>query len=130
MTTEIRQFFDRYRDAFNELDGEAVARLYAVPSGLVTGEGYLHWSEFESVRKNMLSLCKVYRDNGYVSASFEPAAFLEQGENFAIADVRWRIERTRGQEPWCFNTTYNLCRTSEGWRVLLATAYEEGRLDA
>ena len=130
MTTEIRQFFERYRDAFNELDGEAVARLYDVPSGLVTGERYTHWSEFESVRKNMIELCKLYRENGYVSATFEPGAFLAQGDGFAIADLRWRIERAEGQEPWCFHTTYNLCRKPEGWRVLLATAYEEARLDA
>jgi hypothetical protein len=32
MPLEIRQFFERYRDAFNALDGEAVATLYAVPS--------------------------------------------------------------------------------------------------
>ena len=107
-----------------------MARLYAVPSGLVTGAGYTHWPAFESVRNNMTALCKLYRDNGYLSASFEPGAFLAQGDGFAIADLRWRIERTQGREPWSFHATYNLCRKAEGWRVLLATAYEERRLDA
>ena len=130
MTTEIREFFEQYREAFNGLDGEAVARLYAVPSGLATGKGYTHWSEFEAVRKNMIALCKRYRENGYVSASFEPTAFLAQGDGFAIADIHWHIERSQDLRPWSFHTTYNLCRKPEGWRILLATAYEEGRLDA
>jgi hypothetical protein len=130
MTTEIREFFEQYRDAFNKLDGEAVARLYAVPSGLATDRGYTHWSAFESIRDNMAALCKLYRDNGYVSASFEPAAFIPQGPHFAVVDVSWHIERKRAQAPWCFHTTYNLCRTPAGWRVLLATAYGEKRLDA
>jgi hypothetical protein len=130
MTTEIRHFFEQYRAAFNALDGESVARLYAVPSGLVTDRGYTHWPAFDSIRDNMVGLCKLYRDNGYRSAHFEPAAFIAQGADFAVADVSWRIERTSDLAPWCFHTTYNLCRTSEGWRVLLATAYEEKRLDA
>lgn len=130
MTAEIRQFFEDYRDAFNRLDGEAVARLYAVPSGLVTGGGYTHWGSFEPIRRNMTGLCKLYRDNGYASASFEPATFLPQGSRFAIADIMWHIERQAGLEPWHFHTTYNLARTPKGWRVLLATAYEEKPLDA
>ena len=43
------------------------------------------------------------------------------------ADLRWTIEWRDGQ-PWRFNTTYNLVRSADGWRVLLCTAYTEARL--
>ena len=129
MPTEIRAFFDHYREAFDRLDGEAVARLYAVPSGIASDSGYTHWPTFEPIRANMLSLCALYRENGYVSATFEPVAFLAQGENFAVADISWNIERSDQREPWCFNTTYNLMRTPDGWRVLLCTAYSEKKLN-
>jgi ketosteroid isomerase-like protein len=125
MTADVRAFFEQYRDAFNALDGEAIAQRYAVPSGLATDRGYTHWSSLESIRANMTELCRRYRDNGYVSATFEPAAFIAQGANFAIADVKWHIERAAGAEPWQFHTTYNLRRTLAGWRITLATAYEE-----
>ncbi len=130
MTTEIRAFFETYRDAFDALDGEAVARLYAVPSGIASDTGYEHWPTFEPIRENMVALCQLYKENGYLNARFEPERFIEQGEQYAIADVRWHIERSNGQLPWQFNTTYNLIRTSEGWRVLLCTAYSERRLNA
>jgi SnoaL-like domain len=130
MPTEIRAFFERYRVAFNALDGEAIAHLYAVPSGIASDTGYEHWATFEQVRENMVALCQQYRENGYVAASFESASCLEQGEYFAVADLRWNIERSNGLEPWQFNTTYNLMRTGEGWRVLLCTAYSERRLNA
>jgi hypothetical protein len=130
MTADIREFFEQYSAAFNRLDGEAVARLFAVPSGIASDKGYTHWSSYEPVRNNMVALCELYRANGFSSAKFEEASFLAQGENCAVADLAWQIDRTDGQAPWHFNTTYSLIRTVEGWRVLLCTAYDEKRLDA
>jgi hypothetical protein len=127
MPRAIRKFFEAYRDAFNRLDGEAVARLYAVPSGIAQDGKYEHWDSFDPIRKNMIALCKLYHDRGYRGASFDVDTFLAQGEDFAVADLRWRIDWD-GAEPWRFNTTYNLLRTDAGWRVLLCTAYSEGKL--
>jgi hypothetical protein len=76
----------------------------------------------------MVALCQLYRERGYRSAMFDIENFLAQGEDFAVADLRWRIEWSAGREPWQFNTTYNLVRTEDGWRVLLCTAYSESRL--
>ena len=129
MPAEIRVFFESYRAAFNALDGEAVARLYAVPSGIADDTGYEHWPTYEPIRKNMVALCELYRENGYVCAEFEPVAFIGQGEHFGVADLAWKIQ-WRTKEPSRFNTTYNVMRTGEGWRVLLCTAYSEQRLSA
>ncbi len=130
MTQEIREFFEQYRDAFDRLDGEAVAGLYHVPSGIVSNRGCTHWNTYEPIRQNMVALCELYRNNGYRAATFEPSAFISQGSDHAIADIAWRIDRSDGQVPWCFHTTYNLRRTAQGWRVLLCTAYEEKQLNA
>jgi hypothetical protein len=126
---EIRDFLDRYRDAFDRLDGEAVARLYTVPSGIATQLGYRHWYDFESIRDNMTQLCDQYRRHGYRSARYELGSFVLQGRNAAVVDVSWHVERGARDEPWCFGTTYNLIRTPSGWRVLLCTAYDEQPLD-
>jgi len=125
MPPDIQRFFEQYRDAFNALDGEAVARLYAVPSGIAQDARYTHWAEFAPIRDNMVALCTLYRDRGYAAARFETGNFLPQGEDFAIADLVWTIEWTGGAKPWQFRTTYNLMRTGQGWRVLLCTAYSE-----
>jgi hypothetical protein len=129
MPAEIRALFERYRLAFDALDGEAVAGMYAVPSGIASDTGYTHWSTAEPIRKNMVALCDLYRENGYVSAEFKPVAFIAQGEQFGVADLEWKIH-WREKEPSRFNTTYNLMRSSRGWRVLLRTAYSEEKLNA
>ena len=130
MPAEIQAFFAAYRDAFNARDGEAVARLYAIPSGMASDSGYTHWSAYEPIRDNMVALCRLYRESGFVKASFEHGQFNEQGPQYAVADIRWNIARTGNQPPWQFSTTYNLIRTDRGWRVLLCTAYSERRLNA
>jgi hypothetical protein len=76
----------------------------------------------------MVALCQLYRERGFVRAEFEERQFIDQGEHFAVADLHWRIDWNQGQDPWDFGTTYNLVRTSEGWKVLLCTAYSEAAL--
>ena len=125
---DIQEFFDAYAQAFNDLDGEAVARLYALPSAIVDAQSYTPWQTFEPIRDNMVTLCRLYRDDGFVRTHFEPTAFIAQGAYFAVVDVRWTIELDGPRPARVFNTTYNLTRVSGDWRVLLCTAYSEPRL--
>lgn len=128
LPADLKAFFDTYREAFNRLDGAAVARLYAVPSGIASDRGYTHWPAFEPIRDNMDALCALYREHGFAASHFDIAAFIPQGDDHAVADLAWTIERTDGQDAWCFHTTYNLVRRGRGWRVLLCTAYQEEAL--
>jgi ketosteroid isomerase-like protein len=128
MPQDIRAFFESYREAFNALDGVAVAGLYAEPSGIAQDGWYTHWPSRQPITQNMVELCQLYRERGFVRAEFEAGQFIDQGEQFAIADLLWRIDWSQGQEPWRFRTTYNLIRTDQGWRVLLCTAYSEAAL--
>ena len=130
MPNDVMSFLEQYRDAFDHLDGHAVAALYCVPSAIADQRGLVSWSSREAIIENMTALCRLYQSNGYRAARFVPGQCLLQGSDFAVADVEWTIERQCNLEPWRFRTTYNLRRTEDGWRVLLCTAYEEKRLNA
>ncbi len=130
MPRDVAHFFEQYREAFNRLDGEAIADLYCIPSGIVSDRGFTTWESREPIAKNMIALCDLYRANGYKQATFEPSQYFAQGREFVVADVAWTIEREADAEPWCFHTTYNLRLAQNGWRVMLCTAYEEQRLNA
>ena len=130
MPRDLMSFLEQYRDAFDRLDGHAVAALYCVPSALADQRGLISWNSREPIIENMTALCRLYEDNGYKAARFVLGQYLLQGSDFAVADVEWTIERQGNLEPWRFRTTYNLRRTEDGWRVLLCTAYEEKRLNA
>ncbi|MBX7228038.1 MAG: nuclear transport factor 2 family protein [Burkholderiaceae bacterium] len=128
MPSEIIKFFQAYRDAFNTLNGGAVAMLYAEPSGIAQDGRYTHWPNRVPVQENMEALCQMYRNKGFVRADFELGQFIDQGEQFAVADLQWQIDWDRDQDSWRFRTTYNLVYTGKGWKVLLCTAYTEAAL--
>jgi len=128
MSPEIQAFFENYRDAFNALDGGAVADLYSEPAGIAQDGNYTHWADRRVVAENMEVLCKLYKDRGFIRADFKPGQFIDQGVQYAIADVQWRITWSSGEAPWSFRTTYNMVRAVPGWKVILCTAYSEATL--
>jgi len=61
---EIAAFLELYRQAFDMLDADAIADLYAVPSGIVSGSVHVHWPTRDAIVANMRALCTIYRDTG------------------------------------------------------------------
>ena len=131
---EVLEFFDRYRDAFNALDGDAVADLWHTPSSIADSETgadgkrlarFTLWADDAPKRKNMRALCDVYMLNDYARAEFQFEHLLELGANHAFVNVLWKLWRKDGNLLQEFRTAYQLLRTARGPRVLMATAYEE-----
>lgn len=76
---ETVAFFDCYQAAFNALDGDAVAELWAAQSGIADrreGRARLTWwSDAEAMRDNHRALCEADRASGFARAAFELGAF-------------------------------------------------------
>jgi aminoglycoside 6'-N-acetyltransferase I len=128
MTPELQTFLERYRDAFNALDGDAVAALYAEPSGISQGGAWTPWPDRAAVAINMRALCAMYRERGFVRAAFDVTQVLPLGRHDAVVDVAWRIDWALGAEPWRFATAYHLMRSTASWRVRHCIAHEEAGL--
>lgn len=128
---ETQAFFEAYRDAFNRLDGDAVADLWHTPSGILqTRAGETHatltqWSEDAPMRANHRALCELYRSSGYHRADFEVAEHTPLGPNSAFANVRWTLTRSDGSLLQRFATGYQLARMPQGPKVVLCVAYQE-----
>lgn len=122
---EIESFFIRYRDAFNQLDGDAVADLWHVPCGITDDRVVTWWSEDAPMRANHQALCAVYAAADYAHADFEIVHAHAMGANDAFVHIDWALQRHDGSLLQRFRTGYNLRRTPAGLKVLLATAYSE-----
>lgn len=122
-------FFDRYRAAFERLDGDAVAGLWHTPSAIADsrdGHGRVTvWTETAPMRANMRALCAAYREAGFERAEFELLDGLCFGADHALAHLRWTLWRRDGSMLQRFCTAYQLLRGAAGWRVFGATAYQE-----
>ena len=126
---EVTGFFETYRDAFNRLDGDAVADLWHAASGIADsrdGLGRLTWWPDDApMRANHRALCEVYRQADYGRADFEIVHHEPMGANHAYAHLKWTLQRRDGSPLQTFGTGYQLMRSASGPKVLLATAFEE-----
>ena len=146
---ETQAFFEAYRDAFNRLDGNAVADLWHGSSGItdsgitdngITDSGITDsggagkdgasarltwWTDDAAMRANHIALCAAYRDSDYGRADLEIEQHLPLGPNHAFALLRWTLQRSDGSLLQRFHTGYQLMRTTAGPRVLLAVAHQE-----
>lgn len=129
--TEVQAFFESYRDAFNRLDGDAVAELWHTPSAITNtrpgeaGAQLCLWTEDSPMRANHRALCGLYRGSGYRDATFEIVDCIGLGADHAFANLHWSLWQQDGSLLQEFHTGYNLMRTAAGPKVLLVTQYEE-----
>jgi ketosteroid isomerase-like protein len=121
---QIEDFFASYRDAFNNGDPAAVARHFAAPCLLLERETTV-WATSEEALQAMIRLLAFYRESGAERAQFVVEGVLPQGDNAAVANVAWTIERSERRESWKFHTGYNLRRSDGKWLIVCCTAYEE-----
>jgi hypothetical protein len=127
---ETQAFFEAYRDAFNRLDGDAVADLWnersAISSSGADGIAQLTWwSDDAPMRSNHRALCHVYRRADYARADFHIEQHVPMGADHAFAHLHWTLQRRDGNVLQQFHTGYQLLRTAQGPKVLLAVAHEE-----
>ena len=128
---ETQAFFESYRDAFNRLDGNAVADLWHTQSGITDSAGpdatacLTWWPDDAPMRANHVALCDVYRGHNYGRAEFMIEQHLPLGQHHAFAHLHWTLQRRDGSLLQQFHTGYQLLRTAQGLRVLLAVAHQE-----
>jgi hypothetical protein len=128
---ETQAFFESYAEAFNRLDGDAVADLWHSASGITDGQGaegvarLTWWPEESPMRANHRALCAAYRTAGYASAAFTIEQHVPMGPAHAFAHLHWTLHRADGSTLQQFHTGYQLVRTAKGPRVLLAVAHQE-----
>ena len=127
MPTEIKQFFDNYRDAFNRLDGRGVSAHYHVPSMISSSASEGLFVDVDALIANNTALCEIYRDNGFVRADYAENTAIRQGDDFFLADFSWTIQ-WRDKPAQQFNTTYQLVKRgaeNRAWKIEHVTAYSE-----
>jgi hypothetical protein len=127
---EVLGFFDRYRAAFDALDGDAVANLWHMPCAIASSAPgspakVTWWHDDAPMRENMRALCEVYRASGYARASFVLRHVTPMGPHHAFADVAWTLHRNDDSVLQAFRTGYQLMRGESGLRVLMCVAHDE-----
>jgi len=120
----LRTFMDRYCEAWNREDLDAILDAYHVPS-FTYKYGTLHaFMDAESRRKYVAGFIEVNRQEGPATWEIASFAVIDLGRNCSLVTARWAFRRPDGSVVWDFVDSYHLCRFDGRWKFLVRTLHD------
>ena len=121
---DLWPFFERYAQAFEAYDAEAVAACYATPCLLLRDGTTVTHESAESVAGSVRALLDLHRAWDVQTAAPVEVAVHEAGAGHAIARVDWRLGRKGSRVAWTYPTTYTLVPAAGDWRIAVAVTHD------
>lgn len=118
---DIKELFDTYTDAFNQLDATAIARCYTLPCALKDGDGQQVFNETEDLLAKFEKNCRSMRGMQYQSATFEIVELSDLGQEGKSVTVKWCINTSNTNFE--FNSLYICHKEENQWRIFVANVY-------
>jgi uncharacterized protein (TIGR02246 family) len=124
MDDAIRELFDRYSAAFQQVDVDAIPDFYTVPSVTVRGDGSLHaFDSRESVRLFFDGVARGYYDEGMRHANYEILEVRGLGAEAWLVTLRWFMYEASGAEIRNWTQSYNVARQGGQWKIYASTMH-------
>ena len=122
LMSDVRMFFDGYKDAFDSLDGRRIAALYQIPTVTMRGDGSIHCLQSRDELEGFFQgVVDGYQKDGYVGGRFEGLQVSPIGGRSALATMDWVMLRSDGSLIRKWRQSYNLVRAGSGWQILVST---------
>ena len=123
---ELDRFFETYREAYTNLDIDAIVDHYTVPMLSVTEKGLYWLSLEEDVRKVMGAYLDTLREREYDRGRIDSIAYHHLTDRDVIASSTWTRFTTDDEVLERLGTTYLLRRTDEGWQIAMTLLHGPG----
>jgi len=121
---ELRTFMDRYCEAWNREDLDAILDAYNVPS-FTYKYGTLHaFMDAESRRKYVGGFIEENHQEGPATWEIASFAAIDLGRNSSLVTTRWAFRRPDSSVVWDFVDSYNVCRFDGRWKFLVRTLHD------
>lgn len=118
MDSEIRQFFDRFVQAFPSFDGEAIAARYVAPYMALRSDGSARVLATQAdIAAYFQGVLDDYRKLGCAGCRYEALQARTLGANAALATVTWILEKAGGEVISSWRESYTLVRADDELKV-------------
>ena len=122
LTSDVRAFFENYKDAFDSIDGQRIAALYHIPTVTMRGDGSIHsFQSLEELARFFQGVADNYQKDGYAGGRFEGLQVSPIGGRSVLATMDWEMLRRDGSLIRRWRQSYNLVRVGSGWQILVST---------
>ena len=122
--SDLQSFFTHYAELYMASDVDAVTALYEAPF-LAVREGHpIHLRDREAVRDHLAGLMDAYRQSGAARADVASFEAKPLGQSSVNVTVHWHIVDANGGVVRDLETTYQLLRDPNGWKILSYTNHD------
>jgi hypothetical protein len=117
----MKEFFQKYAEAFDSLDANRIADLYMLPCSASDGDGVNVFSDRKSLIKKFTANCKSLVGMGYKRSKVNILDVIEMDETTNTVVVGWRVILESAELE--FRTLYVCHKVNQKWRIFSANVY-------
>jgi hypothetical protein len=122
LQSEMRHFFEDFVAAFAEFDGPLIARRYGAPYLALDAQGEARlFASTAEIGAYFQGIVDQYFAQGCRSCRFHGLEVTPLGAAAALASVSWALLNRGGEVIGAWRESYNLARSSAGWRIHAST---------
>lgn len=123
-TDSLERFFESYRDAYTNLDLEAVLDHYSVPLLSVTREDRFWLTSESDLESVMGAYLEQLRERGYDHGEIDAISYHVLSEQDVLVSSAWTRYTTDDEVLERLGTTYLCCHTGQGWRIVALVLHD------
>ena len=113
----LASLFVTYRRGFDESDREVVAGCIELPMIAMSVAGVRAALTSAQLEAMLEGLFDAHRANGYRRSTFEIEEVERIHDDYAQADLHWRVIGEGARVVWDYRVRYTLRRGAAGWRI-------------
>lgn len=125
---DLDGFFETYRQAYADLDLDAVLDHYNVPLLSITPDDLYWLTDATDVRTVMSAYLDTLRDGDYDGGEIDDLVYHPLTDRDVVASSAWTRYTTEGDVFERLGTTYLLRHTDDGWRIVALALHDVDRV--
>ena len=122
---EMHDFFERYKQLFDQQDWPAFAALFHEPALSVRGDGTVMAIPTHAEGARLYAqVAQTWRAEGYARFDIQNVEVTQMGQDSRLVTFDWLMLREDGSHIRRWRQSYQLIRQAQDWRVLSSTFHK------
>lgn len=127
MSVSTKAFFDAYAEAYETYSSQAVARMYFIPSVVVSDSQKSVFTTEEELEQHIELLMSRLKEVGVVRCEPEVCQTMRLSDNILFSNVNWSFSAADGQHVFSCFVSYTLQIEDDALRVIVSVIDDEER---
>jgi len=124
MTINFTEYFSNYAKCYDDFEAERLADYFYVPTVNIKNGSVNVITSADELSSSLKTMLAGYKEHGYKKGNVIAVQIMEMGKWSVLATVHWIIDKTDGTVLRDFNSTYNLFKDGEAWKIVATTNHD------